>query len=440
MFAFMLGRIPAIERYLSRVAGTTALFLALAPPCTFFALQYQALNGNLEAAANAKAAIVDSYIGRNPGSWQFQHERLQELLRVVVLPHTNVTLLDSGGTKITEVLNHDSDYSLKRTAPIHDFGLQVGWIEVADDLHPLLLSALQLLVVSSLIALAVFWVLRHFPVRALREADRLRLGELERRLETETQLRNLQERITLSQRLEAVGRLAAGVAHEVKNPLATIQFGIDVLRNTHPSPAARMQVLHTIEEAVTRADRITHNLLELSSQREPVMFVTDLNDIARKASELTYPAAKDKGIDLRLQLAAAALPVEVDREQLLQVLVNLITNAIQATENGGDVSIETYSARLQAENLAADVAGGLEVGNTAAVLVVKDSGHGLGVEPNGKLFEPFYTTKSVGEGTGLGLSIVRNIIALHRGSVTLRNRDGGGAEATVMLNLKGDIQ
>lgn len=428
----------AIVRYLNRVAVLSALFFAVTPPLALYALQYKQQAGQLETAARANALVVNSYIGLNPGNWQFQPERLTEALQTTLFDNSNTRLIDARGLVVAEIVRHNSSLSQHRSAPIYDFGVQVGEVEVIGDLRPIVEESLKVLVGTVLLSLLIFWALRHFPLQALHKANHLRLQELEKRLVAEKNLYQAQKAMMASQRLEAIGRLSAGIAHEVRNPLMLVQLGTEVLANRALPEQAHVQALEEIREAVARADRIVRSLLDFSRQHPPDLAITDLNDLARKALEFLRHAIKTGNIEVQQHLSTESLPVEADRDQLLQVLLNLMTNAIQAIGSQGMIVVTTRSTVLQPENLIDDVAGGLKTGDLAAMLTIEDNGPGLRTTDPEQLFEPFYTTKPLGEGTGLGLPVVRDIMQLHNGSLSVRNQTHGGVIATVMLKLGGD--
>jgi signal transduction histidine kinase len=247
-------------------------------------------------------------------------------------------------------------------------------------------------------------------------------------------LRSAQLQLADADRLESVGRLAAGVAHEVKNPLAIIRLGVDYL--THQAPAedeTHRAVLEDIRDAVGRADRIIKDLLNFSHTRALERTQLDLNAIVENALRLT-------GHDLNLRRIVVHLSPQErlpqffgDRDQLLQVFINLIVNAAQAIEHDGQIAISTRAAHVALDPATTPEGGEAQMGHTI-VVAVKDTGPGLPSGAGDKIFEPFFTTKPAGEGTGLGLAVARNIVQWHGGTLELHNAQNGGAIALVTLN------
>lgn len=255
--------------------------------------------------------------------------------------------------------------------------------------------------------------LEHLRARVVAERAELhRLnGELERRVEERSAaLATAQAALMQRERLVAVGRLAAGVAHEVNNPAGVIlgRAGL-LLDDAAALPAEAVEDLRVIARQAERIREITGALLRLGrpSGREPGP--VDLAAVARATAELARREAAARSVTI--ELAATAAPVTGDAGALEQVAYNLLRNAIQASPAGGRVRVVT----------------------TPGELCVEDQGPGLAPEVAARLFEPFFTTKPVGEGTGLGLAVAFGIIRDHEGTLTAENLPGGGASFRVRL-------
>ncbi len=252
-------------------------------------------------------------------------------------------------------------------------------------------------------------------------------------------LRSMQRQLIQAEKMESVGRLAAGVAHEVKNPLARILMGIEYLsEGIEPEDPNIPLILKRMEEAVHRADAIIRGLLDFAADRTLSLEDTDLNRVVEQSLFLMDYEIRSKGVELEWEPEAELPKVRADAGKLEQVLINLLLNAVQAMEGREGVRRLTIRTGLsRVSNLLHDegVRRGMRLreGDAVAKIEIDDTGPGIPSDQLGVIFDPFFTTKPSGMGTGLGLSIVKKIVDLHRGRVTMTNRPGGGARATVQL-------
>jgi signal transduction histidine kinase len=249
-----------------------------------------------------------------------------------------------------------------------------------------------------------------------------------------TELQATQMQLIHKARLESVGRLAAGVAHEVKNPLAIIQLGLDLL-NLGPAPdPARAETLHDMEEAVQRADRVVRQLLDFSRAEALAPEPTLLNALIDDSLLLVKHELQKKQIAVATSLDPAIPPLWLDPNKMKQVFINLFVNAAQAMEPGGTLSVRSTLARL-GEDEHATIARQVDTFRPGdeVVVAVEDDGPGIPEEKLERIFEPFFTTKPPGEGTGLGLPVSRKIIELHGGTIAAQNRPQGGLRFTLYL-------
>ena len=241
-----------------------------------------------------------------------------------------------------------------------------------------------------------------------------------------------------AERLELVGQLAASTAHEVKNPLAILQMGLDYL---HGRAAARdeqtIAVLEDMDHAIHRASATLHELLELSS---PALKLEceDLNEVVHRSLRMVAYKLSRSHIVVREELAEGLRQIHIDSGRLEQVLVNLLLNAIEAMAQGGTLTVRTSGGTYVADlcPAAQSRAVPLTAGQPVAIVDVEDSGPGIPQEQVDRLFEPFFTLKPQGKGNGLGLYVSRRITEMHGGALCLMNRpDGKGARARVLLPL-----
>ncbi len=237
-------------------------------------------------------------------------------------------------------------------------------------------------------------------------------------------IKEQQERLRQSARLADIGQLAAGVAHEINTPLASIALRAESLLRS--AKDERLQAvdafknfpryLQTIDEEIFRCKKIIGALLEFSRARPPEKRLTDLNALAEKAAELVGHQMKLKQIGLSLRLQPQIPALLADDGQIRQVLIALLMNALDATPAGGHVSLETQHE-----------------GDGTVVLTVADDGAGIPPEHLDKIFSPFFTTKPVGQGTGLGLAICHGIVASHGGEIRVDSEVGRGTRMALAL-------
>lgn len=242
-----------------------------------------------------------------------------------------------------------------------------------------------------------------------------------------------EEQIRVAQRLQSVGKLAGGMAHEVNNMMsAVLGFGELVIEALGPAHPQRSDVDEMIK-AGSRAAQVTRQLLAFSRQQVLNPAVVDLNLIV---SDLGTALRRIVGSDRRLDIRLSVRPVHAvaDRGQVEQVLINLVANARDATATNGVVGVETEFVHLDADAMRVRNAGEIEPGEFVRV-VVRDDGVGMLPEVVGRAFEPFFTTKPVGEGTGLGLSMVHGIVQQSGGFVFIETARGAGTTVSAYFPI-----
>ena len=217
----------------------------------------------------------------------------------------------------------------------------------------------------------------------------------------------LRDQLVHSERLSAAGELVAGVAHEINNPLQTIIGCVELMieERRHEGPQRDLEL---VRQEATRAGHIVRNLLAFARRSSPDRAAADLNHLARAIAHLREHHLFQRNIALRLELHPGVLPVLVNREEIQQIILNLVLNAEHAIgDTPGSITIRT------------------DAGAHAHTVQVIDDGPGIPAELRGRVFEPFFTTKDVGQGTGLGLSIALGIATAHGGSLRLCDRAKG---------------
>ena len=256
---------------------------------------------------------------------------------------------------------------------------------------------------------------------AARGTDELRQLETSFNYMAETLERTQEERdraqsmMLQSAKLASLGQMAAGIGHEINNPLSNILSLTKLMERGLPEDDRQFRKdLESLREEALRASRIVRGILDFARQMPPRYTHFEVRPWIQESLALVERVARDKGVGLECRLAEDCA-IDGDRGQLQQVLINLLLNAIGASEPGGRVVVE-------AEHDAA-----------ALVLRVRDGGSGMAPEVLDKIFDPFFTTKPVGAGTGLGLSISLGIVQRHGGQITVANEPEGGVTATVVL-------
>lgn len=254
---------------------------------------------------------------------------------------------------------------------------------------------------------------------AYRESTTDQVHRLE---EANKALARAQDQVIQAARLAGVGRLAAGIAHEVGNPLAAVVGFVDILRNNPEDTALVRDLLERVQKETTRIHGILRELLDVARPGPGVVVDCSVEDILREAVELMRHQPSFRGLDVTLRCASAVPRVRVDPEKLHQVLVNLLINAADAAGEGGHIHVLVECKEPP------------QAGEGGMVrVVVSDDGPGFPQEVLSRVFEPFVTTKEPGRGIGLGLATSLAIVQRFGGSISVGNQAGGGACVTVEL-------
>jgi len=246
------------------------------------------------------------------------------------------------------------------------------------------------------------------------------LRDRDRHQKAESELRLLQ-----SEKQASVGRLAAGVAHEINNPLTGVLTFTHLLLKRGDLDAEMREDLTTIAGATERVRKIVKGLLDFSRQSKLEPQSTDLNDLVTATIPLVANQALVKGVLFCFDAGSGIPARTIDRNQFQSVLLNIILNALDATQTGGHIDITTRLA--------------LTDGRQGIQIAIADTGHGIPAEHLERIFDPFFTTKEVGKGTGLGLSVSQGIVARHGGSIRVQSQVGKGSTFTIWLPLEGEV-
>jgi PAS domain S-box-containing protein len=228
-----------------------------------------------------------------------------------------------------------------------------------------------------------------------------------------TALKQLERQLVESERLAAVGELAAVVAHEVRNPLAGIRGGCELLLEGYPPGDPRHDIGVEVIHQVDRLNRMVHDLLLFARPKAMDLLPTDLHALLDRVLNVLGDDPDNAGVEIVRDFEGDALIVPADGRQLEQVFVNLVLNAIQALQHKGTITVATRE------------------GNGRVAVSVRDSGPGISQDALPHIFNPFFTTRA--QGTGLGLAIVKKIVAAHGGTIEASSPPGAGAQFTVTL-------
>jgi signal transduction histidine kinase len=258
----------------------------------------------------------------------------------------------------------------------------------------------------------------------LAERGRKQRADLERTTSRLTEVyRELQdnfEHMKRSERLFALGQLSAGLAHEIRTPLASIGGAAGILQRNASLGAKDTECVEIISKECQRLNRLVSNFLDFARPRTPRFQSTDVGTAVDSVIELVRHASGSQHIELQREVAAGLPALECDPELLRQVLLNLVINAMQSMPDGGSVIVS-----------AAPRDGWM-------LIQVKDEGCGIRAEDRGRIFDPFFTTKE--NGSGLGLSVAHQIIEQHGGRLTAEANQGTGTTFSVWLPLRRERQ
>ena len=237
----------------------------------------------------------------------------------------------------------------------------------------------------------------------------------------QSKIEALQHQVTRAERLATLGELAAGVVHELNNPLTSITVYAEYLvrkLESQGQETADVEKLRRIGASAQRILRFSRDLVQYARPSGRDLESVDLSSVVRQSVSICEHLVERGGIELGVEVDPELPVIQAVQGQLEQVLINLITNAVHAVETGGKVTVRAMTS-----------------GPASVLIEVADSGPGVPEDDRQKIFEPFFTTKPDGKGTGLGLPIVRNIVDQHGGEIIVARSDLGGASFRVVLPI-----
>ncbi len=241
---------------------------------------------------------------------------------------------------------------------------------------------------------------------------------LEKKVEERTrELREMQAHLIQSEKLASLGKLAAGIAHEINNPLGGILIYSHLLLEETPKKSPHYENLKKIVKETSRCKDIVRGLLEFARPKEPEMTQINLNEVLDRSLAIVEGQALFQNIKINKKYASALPKIVADGSQLQQVFMNIIINAAEAMDGKGTLSLSSS----------------MDSDGTHIEAKITDTGHGIKEEDKKRLFEPFFSTKEVGKGTGLGLAISYSIIQKHQGTIEVESQEGKGSTFKVKV-------
>jgi len=257
--------------------------------------------------------------------------------------------------------------------------------------------------------------------RKLIDAIAREIGRIVERKEAEEEKTRLQEQLFHADRLATIGQLAAGVAHELNEPLGNILGFAQLAKKCPELPQQAMQDIEKIEKASLYAREVIKKLLLFSRQMPSRKSRVDLNKLIKESLNFLGSRCIKEGIEIKYLFESELSEIIADPSQLNQVIVNLVVNAIQAMPDGGILTLQTISH-----------------GEKYVIFAVEDTGIGMSEDIKKKIFLPFFTTKDINLGTGLGLAVAHGIITAHGGTCHVKSKVGCGTRFEVTLPLTND--
>lgn len=499
-----------LTRLVAGMSQTIVVLLSVAAPAVYFAIGWQSQNTHLQTTADIYAHQVSTLITRNPDMWKYETIRLEGILsRQPGEKHSEAgRILDLGGTVVAHKEERLAWPIMTRSHGLMDSGEIVGSLETSGSLRPLVVNTAVLALSGVVLSLTLIFLIRVYPISALRNAsdmlsrekgrakvtlhsigdgvisidseDRVLLvnrvasnltgwsqtdaagkpiGEVFRRegedlvardgsrclveagtspildesgrsfgtvlvFRDVTERKRIESEMIKTQKLESLGILAAGIAHEIRNPLSGINISISSIGNVcgkslglEPEIQEKIRlILEQMEAAGTKIASVVQRVMDFSKPAPPQMGIVNLNDPIAEAIRMTSSTLRKRGIAVFTDLSPDLPKCRADAGLIEQVLVNLITNAFQAMEKTeGPKYLEISSAALDGR----------------IVIRISDSGPGVPPSIRMKIFDPFFTTRK--EGSGIGLSFSHRIVADHDGALHVNTSKWGGAEFRIEL-------
>ncbi|MBI5746505.1 MAG: PAS domain S-box protein [Nitrospirae bacterium] len=233
-----------------------------------------------------------------------------------------------------------------------------------------------------------------------------------------TERNRLEQQVAQAEKMSAIGQLAAGIAHEINNPIGGIMNCLYNLRNKRLPKEREGLYIKSMEDGIQRVQRTVEQLLDFSQQHEPQLTAIDVNNLVEDVLSLMSYAITKNVIRLKKELDLKLPKVMLDQHKIGQVVMNMLLNAVQAVKGEGEIKVSTFNE------------------DGWCCIAITDNGTGIPPHIMSKIFDPFFTTKDVGKGTGLGLAVSLGIVEKHSGRIDVKSEEGKGSSFTIKLPLK----
>jgi two-component system sensor histidine kinase HydH len=230
------------------------------------------------------------------------------------------------------------------------------------------------------------------------------------------ELKKAQEELIQANKYKVIGELATGIAHEIRNPLGSIQGSLEILRKDYKPEDSKFEFLNILLKEVTRLNKVITDFLNYARPALPNLIETDINQLISETVLIFSPQAAKKGVGLKTELGKNLPRIKADPSQLKQAFINLILNSLEAIGDKGEIFISTY------------------LDKNKLTVKFQDTGKGMSEETKGKIFTPFFSTKE--NGAGLGLGIVERIIQNHKGEIKVESYLGKGTAFTLVFPVE----
>jgi signal transduction histidine kinase len=289
-----------------------------------------------------------------------------------------------------------------------EFPIEIGLSPIDTSLGPRVLAAI------------VDITQRKQAEEAIRASNRelaLALAELQARND---EAKTMAQQLWQAAKLASVGELAASIAHELNNPLATVSLRIESVLSRTPPDDPRRRALEIIGQETQRMGELVANLLQFSRRGQEQISTVDVGEELARAVDLIRHHLRKRSVGVVQEFAPDTPAIYADRQKLRQVFLNLLTNAGDAMPQGGTLTLRIGPALLEGDR-------------PAVWIEVSDTGVGIPAEHLSRVFDPFFTTKEEGKGTGLGLAICRRVVEEHRGTIEVTSAPGQGATVRIVL-------
>ena len=230
------------------------------------------------------------------------------------------------------------------------------------------------------------------------------------------ELKKAQEELIQANKYKVIGEMAAGIAHEIRNPLGSIQGSLEILRKDYKVEDSKYEFLNILLKEVARLNKVITDFLNYARPALPNLIETDINQLISETVLILSPQVAKKGVELKTELDKNLSRIKADPSQLKQAFINLILNSLEAIEGNGQVLISTHQDKNK------------------IMVKFQDTGKGMSEETKGKIFTPFFSTKE--NGAGLGLGIVERIVQNHKGEIKVESYLGRGTVFTLIFPVK----